>query len=151
MALALTTRWVPHLQWPQRRSARHNRWHLAGGQVHGTCSRCKRGQEVGYAEVRHQDVQGVQGINEEVGSPQVPVQDAQGVQVQQARHRLPQDGQDLGQGQAALGSSSTTRQSNGVKQQCEELEEEEGVDHAGAHATPINPRSPTSCLARSVK
>ena len=38
----------------------------------------------------------------DVGGPQVPVQDAQGVQVQQGSDGLLQQGQDTGQGQAAL-------------------------------------------------
>jgi hypothetical protein len=76
----------------------------------------ERGQAVGHPKVRNQHTDRVQGVDEEVGGPQVPVQDAQPVQVHQARERLLQQGQDTGQGQAALGQSKARNKEHNVIQ-----------------------------------
>jgi hypothetical protein len=81
--------------------------HLARGEVSGpprTSTTAEGGQQVGHAKVRHHGVQRLCAGDKDVGSPEVPVQDAQGVQVQQGGQHLLQQGQDTGQGQAALRS-----------------------------------------------
>ena len=135
-----------HLQWSQRRSARHNRRHLAGGQVHGVGPRCKRGEEVGHTKVRHQDVQRVQASDEEVGGPQVPVQDAKRVKMQKPGHDLPQDGQDLGQGQAALGSCMQNMPGVGVQRILGATARRGRASSSPSYSSP-----PTSCLAVSTR
>ena len=64
---------------------------------------------MGHTKVRHSNLQRVQAVHQHVGGPQVPVQDAQGVQVQQGSDGLLQQGQDTGQGQAALEKTTTSK------------------------------------------
>jgi hypothetical protein len=70
------------------------------------------------------------------------VQDAQGVKMQQPGHDLPQDGQDLGQGQAALGNSMQNMPRVGVQRILGATARRGSASSSPSYSSP-----PTSCLA----